>query len=75
MYLEALLLKYKSEIATATANINNYLVNGVGVAEHPDVVLSLSKLVGQVATAKEQLLVVEEFLILEVNKRIKKENK
>ena len=62
MYLEALLLQYEAEIATTTANLNNYLVNGVGVAEHPDIVMSLDKLIEQLTTSKEKIAVVKDLL-------------
>jgi uncharacterized protein YaeQ len=58
MYLESLLLKYKADVAVATANLNNYLSNGVGVAEHPDIISSLDMLVAEIAAAKEKLKVV-----------------
>tara|TARA_R110002020_G_scaffold198231_2_gene399465 strand:- start:2407 stop:2613 length:207 start_codon:yes stop_codon:yes gene_type:complete len=59
MYLEALLLKYKSDMASATANLMNYIDNSVGVAEHPDVITSLDALVEKIAEAEEKAKVIE----------------
>ena len=52
---EALKAKYEAEIMEAKANIEIYLDNKVGVAEHPNVVDSLDKLIEQLASAEDKL--------------------
>ena len=52
---EALKAKYDAEIMEAKANIEIYLDNKVGVAEHPNVVESLDKLIEQLASAEDKL--------------------
>ena len=61
-YLVALKMTYEAEIATATANLENYLYNYVGVAEHPDIIKSMDAMIEKIAAAKEKILVVEEKL-------------
>ena len=61
-YLVALKMTYEAEIATATANLENYLYNSVGVAEHPDIIKSIDAMIEKIAAAKEKILVVEEKL-------------
>ena len=62
MYLEALKLRYESEIMVATTNLKNYVDNSVGVAEHPDIVGSMDAMISAIAEAKEKLDVVEELM-------------
>ena len=52
---EALKAKYEAEIMEAKANIEIYLDNKVGVAEYPNVVESLDKLIEQLASAEDKL--------------------
>ncbi len=61
-YLVALRMTYEAEIATATANLENYLYHSVGVAEHPDIIKSIDAMIEKIAAAKEKILVVEEKL-------------
>ena len=61
-YLVALKMTYEAEIATSTANLENYLYNSVGVAEHPDIIKSMDAMIEKIAAAKEKILVVEEKL-------------
>ena len=61
-YLVALRMTYEAEIATATANLENYLYHSVGVAEHPDIIKSMDAMIEKIASAKEKILVVEEKL-------------
>ena len=61
-YLVALKMTYEAEIATATANLENYLYNSVGVAVHPDIIISMDAMIEKIAAAKEKILVVEEKL-------------
>ena len=62
MYLEALKLRYESEIMVATTNLKNYVDNSVGVAEHTDIVGSMDAMISAIAEAKEKLDVVEELM-------------
>jgi hypothetical protein len=66
MILEALAAKYEADMQRLQVNINNYFSNSVGVAEHPDIVEEVDKLIEQVATAEEKLKIVNE--IYEVEK-------
>ena len=52
---EALKARYEAEIMEAKANLENYLDNKVGVAEHPNIVESANTLVEQLANAEEKL--------------------
>ena len=52
---EALKVRYEAEIMEAKANLENYLDNKVGVAEHPNVVESADTLVEQLASAEDKL--------------------
>ena len=62
MYLEALKLRYESEIMVATTNLKNYVDNSVGVAAPPDIVGSMDAMISAIAEAKEKLDVVEELM-------------
>ena len=57
---KALQTKYKAEKAEAQANLEIYFTNNVGVAEHPNVVESMDKLMEQYANADEKLRILEE---------------
>ena len=57
---KALQIKYKAEKAEATANLEVYFQNKVGVAEHPNVVDSMDKLIEQYANADEKLRTLQE---------------
>jgi len=66
MILDALAAKYEADMHRLQVNIANYFSNAVGVAEHPDIVEEVDKLIEQVATAEEKLKIVNE--IYEVEK-------
>ena len=57
---KALQTKYKAEKAEAQSNLEIYFNNKVGVAEHPNVVESMDKLMEQYANADEKLKILEE---------------
>ena len=57
---KALQTKYKAEKAEAQANLEIYFTNKVGVAELPNVVESMDKLMEQYANADEKLRILEE---------------
>ena len=52
---EALKVRYEADIMEAKANLENYLDNKVGVAEHPNIVESADTLVEQLASAEDKL--------------------
>jgi hypothetical protein len=62
LILEALVLKYQSELASIAINMDNYLNHAVGVAEHPDIVSEVDKLIEQSAAVEEKLTIVNQLL-------------
>jgi|TARA_R100001443_G_scaffold14902_1_gene24787 hypothetical protein len=57
---QALEIKYQAEKAEAKANLEVYFQNKVGVAEHPNVIESMDKLIEQYANADEKLKTLQE---------------
>ena len=55
MILNSLRSKYNAEIDCARTNIEVYLQQGVGVAEHPDIVGSVDSLMTIMAEARDKL--------------------
>ncbi len=53
LIIEAVMAQAKADEAKAIANLNNYMSNSVGVGEHPDVVTEVTKLIKDVAEARE----------------------
>ena len=53
--LDALKAKFNSDKLNAFANLNNYMTNSVGVAEHADIVAECEKLVAAIADADGKL--------------------
>ena len=51
--LEALLAEAEAQETKAAVNLKNYLLHSSGVGEHPDIVEECSKLVKQIAEARE----------------------
>ena len=60
---EALIIKYEGEIAEASANIQVYLANPVGIGEHPDIIAAIDQQVERMAHAEEKLLAVKNHFI------------
>jgi len=58
---EALVYKYKSEIASAKASLVVYLEDSVGIGEHPQHVEEMDKLVSQITDGEDKLAILEEF--------------
>lgn len=58
--------KYNADRAVAVANLNNYLTSAAGVAEHPNVVGEMDKLVAQISEADGKLATLK--LLLETGK-------
>tara|TARA_R100000149_G_C5802494_1_gene89148 strand:+ start:284 stop:517 length:234 start_codon:yes stop_codon:yes gene_type:complete len=57
---DALFLKYKAQQQKAKTNLKVYFLGVVGVAEHPDVVDTVDKLLKEYAEATELLKILEE---------------
>ena len=57
---KALETKYEADKAEARANLEIYFQDKVGVAEHPNVVESMDKLIEQFANADEKLKILTE---------------
>jgi methylaspartate ammonia-lyase len=53
--IDALIQKYKSDIADGIATITVYLENPVGIGEHPQHLDELDKLITKISNAKENL--------------------
>ena len=62
---EALIIKYEGEIAEAKANIKVYLMNPVGIGEHPDIVAAMDTQIEKMAQAEEKLLAVRNHFVPE----------
>ena len=55
MILNSLRSKYEAEIDCARTNIEMYLQQGVGVAEHPDIIASVDTQMTIMAEARDKL--------------------
>ena len=53
--IDALIQKYKSDIADGIATITVYLENPVGIGEHPQHIQEIDKLLSNYCAAKEKL--------------------
>jgi len=53
--IDALVKKYKAEIAENKATLNIYLTNPVGIGEHPQHIEEMDKLITKIADAKDKL--------------------
>jgi uncharacterized protein YaeQ len=54
--VNVLKLIYEAQVASAKVDIDNYLDNSVGVAEHPNLMDSLDKLVTKLSTIEDKLI-------------------
>jgi len=57
--LDALLADAQGNIAKATANVEVYLHNPVGIGEHPDVLAAIQEQVDIIAHEEERIEVIE----------------
>ena len=55
---EALQKKYEGEIAEASATLQVYFHNPVGIGEHPEIITEMDKQIEKIAAAKEKLEVL-----------------
>jgi len=53
--IDALVKKYKAEIAENKATLNIYLTNPVGIGEHPQHIEEIDKLITKIADAEDKL--------------------
>jgi hypothetical protein len=60
--IEALTLKYESEIAEAEATLLVYFLNPVGIGEHPQHLEEMDKFVDRMTNAKDKLETLKEFI-------------
>ncbi len=58
--LDALIDRYNAQISEAKATLEIYLNKSVGIGEHPQHIDEVDKLIAKIATAKENLMVIEE---------------
>jgi hypothetical protein len=65
--IDALTLKYESEIAAAEATLLVYFSNPVGIGEHPQHLEEMDKFVEQLANAKDKLETLTEFVKYNLN--------
>ena len=59
--LNALRSRYKADIEEASATINIYLNNSVGIGEHPQHLEEIDKLLSKIADAKDKIEALEDF--------------
>ena len=57
--LDALRARYEADIAEASATVNIYLTNSVGIGEHPQHLEEVNKQIDKIAQAKEKIDVLE----------------
>jgi hypothetical protein len=72
LILNALIAESNAKEAKSIANLNAYMTNAAGIGEHPDVVAECSKLVKDIAEAREMRSTVNS-LIQENNNNQNKE--
>ena len=58
--LDALIDRYNAQISEANATLEIYLNKSVGIGVHPQHIDEVDKLIAKIATAKENLMVIEE---------------
>ncbi len=58
--LDALIDRYNAQISEAKTTLEIYLNKSVGIGEHPQHIDEVDKLIAKIATAKENLMVIEE---------------
>ena len=59
--LDALRARYEADISEASATVNIYLTNSVGIGEHPQHLEEVNKQIDKIAQAKEKIDVLEQF--------------
>jgi len=59
MIIDALRKSYHGEIAKISANVEVFLEAHAGVGDHPDVVETIDKLIGEIAEIDDKLMVLD----------------
>jgi len=59
MFYDALIIKYKAEIAESLATLEIYMNKSVGIGEHSDLIAEMDKYVSKLATAEDNLTTLE----------------
>ena len=67
--VNVLKLIYEAQVASAKVDIDNYLDNSVGVAEHPHLIESLDGLMAELSTAEDKLNCLKDNF-LKMNKHV-----
>ena len=62
LIMNALIAEADAKETKAIANLQNYMSNSAGIGEHPDVVVECSKLVKEIAGARELRETVQSLL-------------
>ena len=60
MIIKALREYYRGEIAKTKANVEIFLESHAGVGDHPDVMETIDKLVGEIAEFDDKLIALDE---------------
>ena len=63
--LEAALLHFKAEKKKQEVNLDVYIKNSVGVAEHPDIVSETIEIIKKISEADECIRMIEDKMIKE----------
>ena len=61
MIKKALQSKYEGEIAEASANVEVFLTNPVGIGEHPDLIGAMDTQMHRIAEAEDKLLALKKY--------------
>ena len=61
MLLRSLITAEEGKVAAASANIEVYLCNPVGIGEHPDILSAINEQIDIIAEAQERIEVIEQF--------------
>lgn len=59
--IKASIMHFEAHIEKHRINVENYLKNGVGVAEHPDIMESIEKELGQIAEYDDKLEMLKKY--------------
>ena len=59
MIVAALRQYYHGEIAKTKANVEIFLENNAGVGDHPDVIETIDKLIGEIAEYDDKLIALD----------------
>ena len=57
--IKAMRKKYEADMETASATIDIYLANSVGIGEHPQHIEEMDKLLTKISNAQENLDILE----------------